>query len=62
MGKMTIKQIKEIDTCWDCNGQKYHESLLQAFQLLEKVTEMLRRGDSAETILEIISHIRGYDE
>ena len=58
---MNIKQISEIDTCLEFDGLKYHESLLQSYQLLEKVIEMLRRGDSSETILEIISHIKGYD-
>ncbi len=47
---MEIERIKTMPTCL---GQ-HHESVLRAFQILEKVKEMLKRKDSHETILEVI--------
>lgn len=37
------------------SGQMYHESVLRSWHVLERVTEMLRRGDSPETVLGAIS-------
>lgn len=35
-----------------------HESTLQAYQILNKVEAMLKRGDSRETILEMIDYLK----
>lgn len=35
-----------------------HESVFQSYHILSKVEEMLARGDSKETIIELISFIR----
>lgn len=51
---MTIQEIKDYPTCIGNN----HESLLQSFQLLKKVKEMLERGDSKKTILEVIYFVQ----
>jgi len=34
-----------------------HESVLRAYQILEKVKVMLERGDSKETIIETIKYL-----
>jgi hypothetical protein len=54
MGEMNIEKIKEMPTVY--NG--VHESIYQSSQLLFEVVEMLKRGDSAETILSIIYFIK----
>ena len=48
-----IYNIKRTPTV--ING--VHESVYQSFNLLEYVKLMLERGDSKETILDIIQHI-----
>jgi len=53
---MTIQNIKDMPTTV---GGNIHESVTQAAQLLNKVTEMLERGDSPETILEVIEYVKG---
>lgn len=34
--------------------ENYHESVLRSFQILNKVCQMLKRGDSNETVLEFV--------
>jgi hypothetical protein len=52
---MDISEICELPTLFnDVKTGKSHESVLRAFQILFKVKDMLRRGDSAKTILEVI--------
>jgi hypothetical protein len=56
---MTIKEIagkrqvfvKETST-------PIHESVFQSWHIVEKVIEMLGRGDSTQTVLEVIQAIR----
>jgi len=50
---MKIDEIKKMSTVHVNN----HESIYKAYQTLQKVKEMLVRGDSKETILEIIEFI-----
>lgn len=58
-GIINISEIKKFPTNYiNEEGQKCHESLLQSFQILNKIEEMLERKDSQETILEIIKDIR----
>lgn len=47
---MKIEDIQSMPT----NMQNIHESCFRSYQILEKVIEMLNRGDSKETILELI--------
>ena len=51
---MIISEIKKMPIVVDRN----HESILQAFQILQLVKEMLKRGDSQETISMVIEHIQ----
>jgi hypothetical protein len=52
---MTISEIKTFPTDYvSVSRGQCHESLLRSYQVLEKVKEMLERGDSRETILELI--------
>ena len=50
---MTIDEIRKMPTVMN----NHHESLLRAYQTLEKVKDMLKRKDSSETILEVIEHV-----
>ena len=52
---MTIDQIRKLPTCYkDAKTGDTHESALRAYQILEKVKEMLERKDSTKTIIEVI--------
>lgn len=58
---MTTSEIRNFPTCYVSNyGGENHESLLRSFQVLQKVKEMLSRGDSSETILEVIEECYPY--
>lgn len=50
---MKIQEIKDFPT----SIGNTHESVLQSYQLLKKVKEMVERGDSRETILEVIEFV-----
>jgi len=50
---MELKQIKSMPTVRD----NVHESVYRSYQILEKVKEMLSRGDSKETIIETIKYL-----
>ena len=50
---MTIAVIKSEPTVY----KNVHESIYRSYQTLEYVKEMLLRGDSSKTILDIIEHI-----
>lgn len=55
---MKIEEIIKMPTTYiDKNGRDCHESLLRSYQLLDKVKEMLKRGDSQDTILEVVEYI-----
>ncbi len=52
---MNIIEISKMPTViTEIQGKGVHESTLKAYQILQKVKEMVKRGDSKETILEII--------
>lgn len=55
---MTTTEIKEFPSVY----ANIHESVFRSYQLLQKVKEMVGRGDSKETILEIISEVEGEQE
>jgi hypothetical protein len=55
-----IKEIKDFPTqIRDISNELSHESVLRAYQILEYTKTMLERGDSNETILEVIQHLEG---
>lgn len=57
---MKLIEIVKQDTILEIpeTRQKIHESILQSFHTLNFVYEMAKRGDSSETIVEIIDLIR----
>ena len=50
---MKLVEIKEMPTVVDNS----HESLFKSYHVLDKVKKMLERGDSKETILEVIEFL-----
>jgi len=57
-------EIDYIRSCPVC-AKNIHESIFQSYQILEKVTTKLKRGDSKETVLEMIAYLKkthGEDE
>ena len=57
---MKLTEVVKQDTILEIpeTGQKIHESILQSFHTLNFVYEMATRGDSPETIVQIIDLIR----
>ena len=55
---MRIADIKDNHTVY----KDVHESIYRSYQILEYVKEMLARGDSSKTILDIIQHIEKTDK
>ena len=46
-------EIKEMPTVVD----NRHESLFKSYHVLEQIRQMLERGDSKETVLEVIEFL-----
>ena len=42
--------------------EKIHESIFRSYHALQYLIEMVERGDSKETIIEIINFIRNYPD
>lgn len=56
---MNIDELRQVpDTFINPRGDKCHESLLQSFQILQKVRELLEIGTPAPVVLEIIDTAR----
>jgi hypothetical protein len=57
---MNLTEIIKQDTTLEIEetGQKIHESILQSFHTLNFVYDMAKRGDSSETIVQVIDLIR----
>lgn len=53
---MTLKQIFEMPQVMD-SAQKVHESVFRSYHILDKVMEMVIRGDSKETIIEVVNFL-----
>lgn len=52
---MNISEIKKFPVRYiDKTNGETHESMLRSYQVLQKVKQMLSRGDSQDTILEVI--------
>ncbi len=49
-----LKEIAKFPTVIDNN----HESLYRSYQILNQVLNMLERGDSQETILEVVRYLQ----
>jgi hypothetical protein len=67
---MTLEKILLIPTSLEADDVKrrmengilqvkgWHESVLRSYHILDKVCEMVTRGDSKETILEVVALLR----
>jgi len=54
---MKISEIKKFAYTFNCQSNKYHESLLRAYQILEHVKHLLEIKTPQEVILDIIEEI-----
>jgi hypothetical protein len=52
---MKIEEVNQMATVLN----NLHESLFQSYHLVNLVMEMVNRGDSKETINDVVSFIRG---
>ena len=52
---MNIRDIKSYSTTTDDN---VHESMLRSYHILELVLEMIERGDSKESIFDVVKFLR----
>lgn len=52
----TLKQIQIKPTCLE----NIHESCFRSYSILEQVLIMVKRGDSKETIFEIVEFLKEY--
>jgi hypothetical protein len=60
---MNLSEIIKQDTILELeNGQKAHESILQSYHVVNFVYNMAKRGDSSETIVQIIDLIRYFNQ
>jgi hypothetical protein len=50
---MDLEQIKELPN----TVNNIHESVFRSYHILYKVLELIERGDSKETILEIVNYL-----
>jgi len=51
---MMLEEIRELPTL----SNNIHESVFRSYHILNKVLELIERGDSKETILEIVEDLR----
>ena len=52
----TLKQIQMKPTCLE----NIHESCFRSYSILEQVLIMVERGDSKETIFEVVEFLKEY--
>lgn len=52
--KKKLARIKALPT----ERGSMHESLFKSYHILEIVLEMVKRGDSKETIFEVVEHLK----
>ena len=52
----TLKQIQMKPTCLE----NRHESCFRSYSILEQVLIMVERGDSKETIFEVVEFLKEY--
>lgn len=55
---MTFDEIKQQRQTNNYDGDT-HESIFRSYHILNKVIEMIDRGDSKETIFEVIDFLHG---
>jgi len=53
---MTLKEIQRMPTVLDKN----HESVYRSYHILAQVLNMIKRGDSKETIYEVVDFLNEY--
>jgi hypothetical protein len=57
-----LQDIQKIPTCVDAipaGAKGVHESVLRAYQILERVKDYLRRGVPGDVTLELIKEMEG---
>lgn len=52
----SLKEIQRMPTCLE----KIHESCFRSYHILDQVLNMVERGDSKETIFEVVEFLREY--
>ena len=52
----TLKEIQIKPTCLE----NIHESCFRSYSILDKVLEMMERGDSKESIFEVVEFLNEY--
>ena len=52
----TFKEIQIKPTCLE----NIHESCFRSYSILDKVLEMVKRGDSKESIFEVVEFLNEY--
>lgn len=57
---MNIEEIKHQRQTNNYNGE-VHESIFRSYHILDKVIQMIDRGDSKQTIFEMIDYLDGKD-
>ena len=55
---MTLSEIQLMPTAID----NTHESCFRSYHILDKAIDLISRGDSKQTILDIIEHLRTMPE
>jgi hypothetical protein len=55
---MDLIEILEMDSVREYENCKVHESVFQSYHIVDFVYNMARRGDSSETIVQVINLIR----
>lgn len=54
MSKYRMEQIQKFQKI----NENIHESIFQSYHILDKVLQMIDRGDSKETIFEVVEFLR----
>lgn len=52
----SLKEIQKMPTCVSA----IHESCYRSYHILDQVLNMVKRGDSKETIFEVVEFLREY--
>lgn len=58
MSKYNMEQIQKFQK----THENIHESIFQSYHILDKVLQMVDRGDSKETIFEVVELLRSRKE
>ncbi len=59
----SLIEFRNFPTCFtDKDRGKSHESVLRSFHIVSHVLKMVQRGDSKETILEVVTLLKNLPE